>query len=111
MATLYIESQSQNITGLTAALGNEKIVSIFDGTSIAITNKGTLIDLKSLGSSQELKKIMIYEVKLVTTAKILDATTISVFVLNHDMIMVARTSQIRLQMSDIVFSAGQSKIK
>ena len=54
---------------------------------------------------------MIYEVKLVATAKILDATTIIVFVLNHDMIMVARTSQIRLQMSDIVFSAGQSKIK
>ena len=34
-----------------------------------------------------------------------------VFVLEHDMIMVARTSQIRLSMPDILFSAGQSKIK
>jgi len=34
-----------------------------------------------------------------------------VFVLDHDMIMVARTSQIHVSMPDILFSAGQSKIK
>jgi len=111
MATLFIQSQTLNRSGLNVALGNEKIISILDGTLIALTNKGTLIDLTTMECSSELKKVMIYEIKLVTIAKLQDATTILVFVLEHDMIMAARTSQISLSMPDILFSAGQSKIK
>ena len=36
---------------------------------------------------------------------------LAVFLLEHDMLMVAETSQIKLNMTDVVFSAGQSKIK
>ena len=48
MATLFLESHFLDKDGLTTALGNEKIVTIFDNTAIAITNKGTLIDLTSM---------------------------------------------------------------
>jgi hypothetical protein len=48
MATLFIESQCLNQAAFSAALGSENIVSILNGTSIAVTNKGTLIDLTSM---------------------------------------------------------------
>ena len=70
MATLFIQSQTLNRSGLNVALGSEKIISILDGTLIAITNKGTLIDLTTMECSSELKKVMIYEIKLVSIAKL-----------------------------------------
>ena len=70
MATLFIQSQTLNRSGLNVALGSEKIISILDGTLIAITNKGTLIHLTTMECSSELKKVMIYEIKLVSIAKL-----------------------------------------
>lgn len=61
--------------------------------------------------SNELKKILIYDVKLVTATKLENISTIIVFILEHDMIIVARTNVLRLQMPDVLFSAGQSKLK
>ena len=64
MATLFLETHFLDQDGLTTALGNEKIVTIFDNTAIAITNKGTLLDLTSMHKSDELKKIMVYDIRI-----------------------------------------------
>jgi len=70
MATLFVESQLLDQEGLNVALGSEKIVTIFDNSAIAVTNKGTLIDLNTMETSSELKKIMIYEIRHASAIKV-----------------------------------------
>ncbi len=61
-------------------------------------------------TSQSLKRIIIYELKLVTVVKVLDFKFV-VFILEHDMVIIARAFELSLEMPELILSVSQSKLK
>ena len=64
MASLYLETKNLNAPELLTLLENDKIIEVLGKTSLAVTQKGILVDLNTCQTSEKLKKVLIYDVTL-----------------------------------------------
>jgi hypothetical protein len=64
MASLYLETKNLNAPELLTLLENDKIIEVLGKTSLAVTQKGILVDLNTGQTSEKLKKVLIYDVTL-----------------------------------------------